>query len=234
MTYVHGYIRGSKCNVIMTNRGRDWLNLDGNGEKDINILASEFADNTHFRTAIFGSVGIYHAECWFGFWADILTIFLFMMSLFFGYSFFFFYRLVLINYWFGGNMLQLLVAVKQCHENGVCHGKSWFNWIQPLIVNAMHWCYKFSFCCSRWYQVWECADYVLQLALPCWLCIFQTHLHSIWWPLRFLFFLWHWWTKTLLSCTWGFFFFLLLCLFYLFLLQLKWNVGCTSNSVRCT
>ena len=101
-------------------------------------------------------------------------------------------------------------------ENGVCHGKSWFNWIQPLIVNAMHWCYKFSFCCSRWYQVWECADYVLQLALPCWLCIFQTHLHSIWWPLRFLFFLWHWWTKTLLSCTWGLFSFLLICLFYLF------------------
>ena len=120
-----------------------------------------------------------------------------------------------------GNWGLLLVAVKQCHEKGVCHGKSWFNWIQPLIVNAMHWCYKFSFCCSRWYQVWECADYVLQLALPCWLCIFQTHLHSIWWPLRFLFFLWHWWTKTLLSCTWGFFFFLLLCLFYLFLLQLS-------------
>lgn len=50
--------------------------------------------------------------------------FLFIYDESFFWIFFFFYRLVLINYWFGGNMLQLLVAVKQCHENGVCHGKS--------------------------------------------------------------------------------------------------------------
>lgn len=187
-------------------------------DKAAYLLRQFFFHNLHDRLSTRPFLSLVEKK-WLAFQVLFLS-YLFMMSLFFGYSFFF-YRLVLINYWFGGNMLQLLVAVKQCHENGVCHGKSWFNWIQPLIVNAMHWCYKFSFCCSRWYQVWECADYVLQLALPCWLCIFQTHLHSIWWPLRFLFFLWHWWTKTLLSCTWGFFFFLLLCLFYLFLLQLS-------------
>lgn len=35
-------IRGSKCYVIMTNRGgRNWFNLDGTGEKDINMLIAE-------------------------------------------------------------------------------------------------------------------------------------------------------------------------------------------------
>lgn len=39
-------------------------------------------------------------------------------------------------------MLQLLVAVKQCHENGVCHGKSCFNWNPTLEMHFLHWCYK--------------------------------------------------------------------------------------------
>lgn len=136
--------------------------------------------------------------------------------------------------------VQLVLAVKQCHEKGVCHGKSCTDWnlsllrytqlekrvwsgVQKsfLIGNALIlFCVIFLF--IRWYQVWECTDYILELALPCRLCIFQTHLHSIWWPIWFLFFLWHWGKKTLLSSAWGWFLFLYLFdIFLLFILFLS-------------
>ena len=34
-------------------------------------------------------------------------------------------------------------------------------------------------------------------------CIFQTYIYSTWWPVRFLFLLWHWRKKALLSSTRG-------------------------------
>jgi len=39
----------------------------------------------------------------------------------------------------------------------------------------------------------------LELALPCWFCILQTYIHSLWWSFRLLVLLWHKGTKTLLS-----------------------------------
>jgi hypothetical protein len=67
--------------------------------------------------------------------------------------------------------------------------------------------------------VWKCANYILKLALPCWLCIFQTYLHSVWWPIRFLLFLWHGWKKTLLSGAWGWIIFFLYLFDFLYCLS---------------
>lgn len=55
----------------------------------------------------------------------------------------------------------------------------------------------------RWYQVWECASHILELALSCRFCVIQTHLYSTWWSFWFLLLLWYRWTKTMLSCTRG-------------------------------
>lgn len=90
-------------------------------DKAAYLLRQFFFHNLHDRLSTRPFLSLVEKK-WLAFQVLFLS-YLFMMSLFFGYSFFF-YRLVLINYWFGGNMLQLLVAVKQCHENGVCHGKS--------------------------------------------------------------------------------------------------------------
>lgn len=102
-------------------------------------------------------------------------------------------------------VLQLLLALKQCHEKGICHGG--FNTLMVRYCAESSWAIHFFFWIffplCRWYQVWECACHFLELALPCWFCFLQANIYSIWWPFWFLIFLWYWRQKAVLSCSWG-------------------------------
>lgn len=103
-------------------------------------------------------------------------------------------------------VVQLLCAVEQGHNKGVCHGEKeflegekWltFGFVDLKLLLTRHFAYY------RWYQVWECSCYFLELAISCRLCIFQANIHTRWWPFRFFILLWHWWEEAMLSRTWG-------------------------------
>ena len=51
----------------------------------------------------------------------------------------------------------------------------------------------------RWYQVRERLGHFWELALPCWFCVLQTYIHSLWWSFRLFLLLWYKGTKALLS-----------------------------------
>ena len=51
----------------------------------------------------------------------------------------------------------------------------------------------------RWYQVRERLGHFRELALPCWFCVLQTYIHSLWWSFRLFLLLWYKGTKALLS-----------------------------------
>ena len=51
----------------------------------------------------------------------------------------------------------------------------------------------------RWYQVRERLGHFLELALPCWFCVLQTYIHSLWWSFRLFLLSWYKGKKALLS-----------------------------------